>query len=356
MSSDSIRIPANSANLINTNYQAPLAPLGTPTDVGQDASSLTGVEATKKPTVNLFATSSYQTTPKVVTLQDGSTITLPSMSEEEASKMQSLFGNIPADQQDAVNAASSTLAGAVMRHVIAQKNGDSSVSDADLAAAIIIPKVTKAAVNMATPAVGAGSVNTEPVVSNDYGPSTQASAPVAASGSAGYTINQSSPDLPQAVSNAMASYSTASNNGNYDMTVQAVAYMGVQGLQQEMQDYSTVAQNTNNQRSTIRVDQNEINDLVANWPAGSATQSITWHEVDANGNMQTVTRSLSQTDAKKQSDALTNELSALSDTTQLQQVHLQTMSQNYQQAVTTMSNLMRMQYDMVKNTIGNIHY
>ncbi|RYF06434.1 MAG: hypothetical protein EOO40_09145, partial [Deltaproteobacteria bacterium] len=129
MSSGSIRIPANSANLINTNYQAPLAPLGTPADVGQDPSSQTGVAATKKPTVNLFATSSYQTTPKVVTLQDGSTITLPSISEEEASKMQSLFGNIPTDQQDAVNAASSNLASAIMRHVANQNSSGGSADN-----------------------------------------------------------------------------------------------------------------------------------------------------------------------------------------------------------------------------------
>jgi hypothetical protein len=40
----------------------------------------------------------------------------------------------------------------------------------------------------------------------------------------------------------------------------------------------------------------------------------------------------------------------------MQAIQLQNMTQNYQNGLSTISNLMKAAYDMTKNTIGNIHY
>lgn len=132
--------------------------------------------------------------------------------------------------------------------------------------------------------------------------------------------------------------------------------MGVTSLQQSMSDYSSTLQNTIDQQSTIRTDRNELTSAVADWPDGTDTQTFTYHDVDENGNLQTYTKSLTQEEAKAEADSLSNTLSTLSDSSQQQQLLLQNMMQNYQQGVTTISNIMRMQYDMVKNTLQNIHY
>jgi hypothetical protein len=49
-------------------------------------------------------------------------------------------------------------------------------------------------------------------------------------------------------------------------------------------------------------------------------------------------------------------LSSMTDMNQMQAIQLQNMTQNYQNGLSTISNLMKAAYDMTKNTIGNIHY
>jgi hypothetical protein len=348
----------NTRNVINQNVTTPLAPLDPLT--GQPANNASTQVGTTKPTLNLFDTSSYQTTPQTVTLQDGSTITLPSMSEDETAQMQTLFANVPADKQQAVNAAGQAFAEAIRQHVATLQGTAATDDTGSTGAAAVAAPAAGTVARVAVPQVQKHILATSGT--DLVGPSSQASAPVAApSGSNGYSVSQSSPDVLNAFNSAAKTYSTATGSssgyGNgYDNTVQAVAYMGVQGLQTELGQYAQTMQGSVNQQNTIRVDQSELSQAVADWPAGTDTQTFTFHNVDSNGMLQTYTQSLTQSQTKSMADTLSNTLATLSDQTQLQQMNLQNMSQNYQQGVTTISNLIRMQYDMVKNTIGNIHY
>jgi hypothetical protein len=366
----SIRITDNSQNLVNTNYQAPVSPLSpsVSTSVEQGPSvSTSAASASTKPVVNLFDQSSYQTNPSV-TLTDGSTITLPTSTAEDATTYQNLFASVPDDQKEKLNAASANIATAVYAYVQANPVAPSTTSSNSSSSAAAVANTTSSA---STSKVGGANAVSKLAVGGVSkagetitGPSTQASATVADAGVATtYTISQASPDvqgvtsaITAAASTYVAATSTSSGSGGYDSTVQAVAYMGVQGLQQSLGSYASQMQAQIDNENTVRTDQNELSSAVADWPSGTTTQTFTYHDVDANGNLQTYTADLTQDQAKTEASNLTNTLSSMGDDTQMMQMQLQNMEQNYQQGVTTISNIMKMQYDMVKNTIGNIHY
>lgn len=358
----SIRISNNSQNLVNTNYQAPISPLSSsvPTKAQPDAAPSKAAPAT--PSVNLFDQSSYQKNP-TLTLQDGSTISLPTSTDEDATTFKTLFAKVPDEQKEKLNAASANLASVVYAYVQANPAASATSGSGTSTAA----GVANAQASSATVSVGGAQAVSKLAVSgvsktgeSINGPSTQSTATVADAGPATtYTISQASPNV-QSVTNALvsaaSSYQAATGSGNYDQTVQATAYMGVQGLQQSLGNYASQMQTQINNQNTLRTDQNELQTAVADWPSGTTTQSFTYHDVDANGNMQTYTADLTQDQAKTQADNLSKTLSTMGDDTQMMQMQLQNMEQNYQQGVSTISNIMKMQYDMVKNTIGNIHY
>lgn len=330
-----IRInPSTGTNSIQ--YQTPTLPTvqdpGVASGNGQSHEKSKGK---KTPAVDLFNTSSYETRNSNVTLDDGTVLQVPTLSDEDAENLKALFGNVPEDQRANINQAGAQLAQALLQQGA--------------------PAATSASAGVNKVAAVSNSKRSLASTTSD-GNGIADSGAVANTNGATYTLSQSSPALSAAIQNAASTYGSATGNSNYDTTVQAVAYMGVTSLQQSMSDYSTTLQNTIGQQSTIRTDRNELTDAVANWPAGTDTQTFTFHDVDANGNLQTYTQNLTQEQAKAKGDSLSNTLSTLSDSSQQQQLMLQNMMQNYQQGVTTISNIMRTQYDMIKNTLQNIHY
>lgn len=297
------------AHVVNLNAVQPIGPAA-PT---QAPAQVTGTESAK-PKVNLFDSSTY-TSQAPVALADGSVITLPALSPEEASKAQALFANVAPEHQGAVNAAAADFGRALL--------GGSSLGGAKMASS---------------------------------------------SNAQAYTLNQASPDVAQAAARAQSTYKSSvsgtfgtygNNSGatNYDDTVQATAYMGVLGLQGELGTYAQNMQNTQAQQNVLRTDQSELTTAIAGWgddPA--ATQSFTWHEVDKDGSVVTKNGELTKAQAQAALGNVQSALSSFTDQTQLQAIQLQTMAQNYQNGINTISNLMKAAYDTTKNTLGNIHY
>lgn len=305
----------NSAFVVNLNAVNPLAPRA-PGGVTDSAPSQAESRAqTSRPTVNLFDRSTYQAQ-EPVTLADGSVVALPSLSEEEASQARSLFADVAPEHQAAMNEASALLGQALMgKGVNTIVNGGSKLASS--------------------------------------------------SGANAFTVSQASPDVAHAAANAQATYTNSvgpkygSNSGatQYDSTVQAVAYMGVLGLQGEMGTYAKGMQATMAQQNTLRADQSELQTAVASWPEdANATQNFTWHEVDKDGLVVTKTGDLTKAQAQAALGNVQSALSSFTSQTQLQAMQLQNMSQNYQNGVNTISNLMKAAYDTTKNTVGNIHY
>lgn len=329
-------IRITSSNATNTvQYQTPTIPTVQDSSSSSASSSSLGSTATKSPSIDLFNTSSYETSNSSVTLDDGTVLQIPTLSDEDAANLKTLFGDIPEDQRASINQAGAQLAQALLQQ-------SSSSSTASSSSSSKVAAVSNSKRSLASTTSDANGI-ADSASSSDTNSTT-------------YTLSQSSPDLSSAIQTAASSYSSATGNSDYDTTIQAVAYMGVTSLQQSMSDYSSTLQNTIDQQSTIRTDRNELTSAVADWPDGTDTQTFTYHDVDENGNLQTYTKSLTQEEAKAEADSLSNTLSTLSDSSQQQQLLLQNMMQNYQQGVTTISNIMRMQYDMVKNTLQNIHY
>ena len=313
MSAIKTKIQDINDQVVNLNVTTPLGPVAPLADTPEQLSEL----APARPTVNLFDQSTYQAQASV-TLADGSVITLPGLSADEAAQAQSLFANVAPEHQEAVNAAASTFA----KVLLASDPSANTIVD---------------------------------------GPSKLASG----SNAAAITVSQVSPDVANAASTASATYKSSltpsygSNSGakNYEDTVQAVAYMGVLGLQNELGTFAQTVQTTQNTQNTLRADQSELQTATASWGDDvTATQNFTWHEVDKDGNVVTKSGDLTKAQATAALANVNSALSSYTDMNQMQAIQLQNMTQNYQNGLTTISNLMKAAYDMTKNTIGNIHY
>lgn len=290
----------------------------TPIDGGQGKAQ--GAAQTRPtPAVNLFDSSSYQAK-EPVQMPDGTTLSLPGLSGDEAAQAQSLFGQIPQEHHAALNAASTKLGVALMAQGIAGSN-----------------------------------IATHSKIGSPAGAST-------------ITVNQASPDVAGAVNNARTVYANAKTGANagtygsqtgatdYDNTVQAVAYMGVLGIQNEMGSYAQGMQATQADKNNLRADQNELNTAIASWPDDGSTQTFTYHETNAQGTLILKTADMTKDQAKAALGNVQGALTSYQDQTQLQVIQLQNMQQNYQTGLTTISNLLKAAYDTTKNTVGNIHY
>ena len=129
---------------------------------------------------------------------------------------------------------------------------------------------------------------------------------------------------------------------------------GVEGdLNATMQRFAKKAQ----MAETIDTDVAELNDMLADWPEGSS-QSFTWHEAskDENGNWSIVEKS--GTLSKEQAEQLKTKLEAdsqgLNSMSAIEMQMLQVQVQDYQQAMTTLSNVMKAYDDNLKGIIQNV--
>lgn len=241
---------------------------------------------------NFFDTSTYEGTQSVA-LADGSTLTLPTLSPDEAAQMGTLFGTLTPEQKANVASAGRALASSVTSYL----------------------KSDSAALSASNPPK----------------------------------------DVVLALTDATTTYAQTAPAKNYDDTVQAVTYMGLLGLQGDMYDFAKVVKAHIDTQRELRTDATELNQAVAEWPAGVATQSFSWTEVDANG--QVVRHSnepLTMEQAKALATKIDGQRQSMSDMNQMEQMQLQDMSQKYQQGFQTISNLLKMEADTVKAIIGNL--
>lgn len=282
----------------------------------------------KRPIVNLFTNSSY-TAPVSATANGNSAIALPGLSSEDAQKAQLLFADIDPDKQTAINAASGELGAALFQQMQAS-----------------LPK----AVNLGEPDPDTGEMTASSATSGAKNISR------VSTGAPAVAVNSASPSVVAATSNATAAYSAASPGQSYDNQIIAVSTMAVTGLQNEMDTYARGVGTRLEQRKTLSADQTELTQAVADWPKGTEDQpqTFTLHTLTDGGGMTTETVSLTKEQAKAKADGIESTVTAMQDQNSIDQLKLQNMSQNYTNAVSTISNLMKVAFDNVKNTIGNL--
>lgn len=308
-----------------------------------------------KPQINLFDKTTYDSNvEKTGGTQPQAGSGLPTFSDDEQTQIHSLIDSVPDEHKAAVNQAGLNLAQSVWASL-----GVNTVPQTTP------PTATAQSVGAATTAVAASPFRaSKQVAAATEGASTQPASAFASKGTVvgstttgPATVSQASPDVQNAFNQTAIAYSSAVPTDSYDSAVTRTALVGVMGLQGSLKDFSNDMAGTVKNENTLRADASELQNVLTNWPDGAATQDASYHTVSSDG---TITAVASAPMTKQQvSDALDNVKNAgstMSDATQMQMLQLQSMEQNYQQGVTTISNVMRTSYDMVKNTLQNIHY
>ena len=433
----SSRLDLTNLPLVAIPTSVPVAPV-----TGPSTSTDTSTGAVPAKRVNLFANSGYDGTTEATT-DNGQTLALPGLSEDEQQQVNSLFGNLDPAAQTQLSAASRKLAQAlyaqagynpaatqisaaqtqVAGNVTAasagalqstQAKASSSVAAAGASAGAV--QATSQSSQLSTGSGDASSVlqnafeqalkqqSSAPNIaandaddddddsddsdsddSNSWSGGLQSAIPsqqqlqqsttltssaalqsqgVGSSSSAltsgtspvNPTVSIATPAVTTNLNAAGAQYNAASGNQNYDKTVQAVSFMGMLGLQNELGDFANQVQTNVNQQNQTRTDLADVRQTIANWPANQDTQTFTWTDYDQLGNPTTHTNvSLNKDQATALQSDLGDQLTSQTDMNQQQQLQLQDMTQKYQESINTISNLLKYEHDTVKAIIQNIH-
>lgn len=130
-------------------------------------------------------------------------------------------------------------------------------------------------------------------------------------------------------------------------------------VEDKVRDFAADLQGKLNMKKEARTELTEVRDMVANWPEGVETQSITWTEFkydSETGEIKTITHNeeLTKEQAVALQDRMEAQLETLSDITQQQQFELQQKYQDQQEAMQTLSEILRSMHDTMKNTIANV--
>ncbi|MBI3178313.1 MAG: hypothetical protein HYZ27_01550 [Deltaproteobacteria bacterium] len=245
--------------------------------------------------LSLFNASEFQRV-SAVQFQDGSGISIPTMSEQDRTTVAHLFGGVPLDQQAAVQEAANRLAAALYVE---------------------------------------GATNAE-----------------------GVKVGSFSSGVTAALGEAATIYGTATKGGAIDQQMQGTMFMALAGLEGDLQDFAVNVRGKLALVKELRTDITELRDAVANWPEGVEKQKFSWREVtiDEAGNVKVVERSeyLTKEQAAQKADSLEEMKNSLQDLTEMDKFDLQRMTQDYQQAVNTLSALLKSNHDSLKSIIGNL--
>ena len=108
----------------------------------------------------------------------------------------------------------------------------------------------------------------------------------------------------------------------------------------------------------LRTDMADIRETLADWPAGQETQHFTWTEVSIgpDGKLQSETKEgdLTKEEAQALLEELDTQLDTLREMTELQRIDLQNMTQDYNQALNTLSGILKSQQEYLKAIINNL--
>ena len=122
-----------------------------------------------------------------------------------------------------------------------------------------------------------------------------------------------------------------------------------------MDDYAKEVDGQNKMVDQVRVQYANLSDALANWPEGKDTMAFTWTSLDKQTNTPVVqTGVLTKEQAQAKMQEMRDTIDSMGASSQVQQLRLQKMVQDYQQATNLMSNLLKFEYDTAKSIIGNI--
>lgn len=128
-------------------------------------------------------------------------------------------------------------------------------------------------------------------------------------------------------------------------------------VEQNIYNYFLGVKEKQEAASDVRADLAELNEMLADWPEGEE-QSFTYNDVtfDDDGNMsvQQVTVQLDKAKAEALAGELSGKIQGMGDMSGMEQFQLQKMVQDYQQAVTTLSNIIKNQDEQLRGVAQNV--
>ena len=133
--------------------------------------------------------------------------------------------------------------------------------------------------------------------------------------------------------------------------VQAVMFGAMIGVEQELGNFAKEMQNRLNAAGEMRTDITELRDELTDWPDDGSTRTFSWTDGDGTVHENV---SLTKEEAKSLVDKLDGELETMSEMTDMMRFDLQRASETYQQALNTLSSLLKSQHESLMAVIRNL--
>ncbi len=245
--------------------------------------------------LNLFTANSFERVDSV-RFTDGATLAIPTMTERDREEVAKLFANIPPEKQPVLNQASVNF-------------GDALYNET---------KVNPA----------------------------------------GVKVGSFSSGLVDAANQSLETFVVTTGKTQADDAAKGVIFMGLVGLEGNLADMAKGVEAKTQLAADMRTDIAELREALSDWPDDGSKKSFTWTEniTDKDGNVITVTREgeLTKEEAQALMEKLDGQLSSLRDMTELDRYDLQTKVQDYQQALQTLTEMMKAQHDQLMRTIANL--
>ena len=234
--------------------------------------------------------------PKSVTFSDGQTIALPTGSATEQKRLQEIYASLSPEKQEKLNSIERNLNSQIQNAV---ESGDS------------IENLT-------------------------------------ASGSA----------LTQNFQQSFEAFVVTTGLKEQDEAVNSYLFMGIAGMEQNLNDFAGQVQQKQEIASDLRLDSPELQEILAEWPEGAETQEVTWHDVTVNddGTVTVVEKTANLT--KQEAENLLNEINdtraTLTNMNEMDRFTLQQDYEKYNQGFNILSAIIKSQHESLRSIANNM--
>jgi hypothetical protein len=175
----------------------------------------------------------------------------------------------------------------------------------------------------------------------------------------GVAVSSISAGLQSSIDQTYETYLLTTGQSNASNATEGVLFAGMNGVEQNLYDFFEEVQDRQSQANELRTDITELESMLAEWPDGQETQLFSWHEIvfSEDGTTTVVEHKnepLTKEQAQELLDKLNTQQDSMSTISTQDQFKLQQMTEKYQQAMETLSNILKSQDDTQKGIISNI--
>ena len=130
------------------------------------------------------------------------------------------------------------------------------------------------------------------------------------------------------------------------------------GVETDLGEFARMVQGKTKLAGELRTDMTELRNAISEWPEGGGKQYFEWTEVkyDKDGNMSVTEHKgeLTKGEAENKLKDLEEQQGTLRDMTEMDKFQLQQMTHDYQQAMNTLTAMLKNMHDTMKATIANV--